>query len=155
MSNNKHIAKPIDVCIWNDPRDNKICERMADHFIMAERTKLIHLWHALKILPGEDLERERENQLNKARLIILLVSVEFISSPHCNGSMMEQVMQRHQKGLIHFIPIIAGYVDYSDAPFGKLSVLPINGKPIVAWRRQDEALFYITLEIKNIVKCIS
>jgi transcription elongation GreA/GreB family factor len=50
------------------------------------------------------------------------------------------------------LPIIMRPVHWEDAPFSKLQVLPMDGKPVTRWIDRDEAFLDIAREIRKTVK---
>jgi len=46
----------------------------------------------------------------------------------------------HEKGEACVLPILLRPVDWRDAPFAKLQILPTGAKPITRWLDPEEAL---------------
>ena len=97
------------------------------------------IWSVRKVSAGKELLREIDNYLNSADIILLLVSVGFMSSDDSYRVQMQRAMERHKRGEARVIPVILKPVDWKEAPFGKLQPLPTNGKPITNWPNRDEA----------------
>jgi hypothetical protein len=78
-------------------------------------------------------------QLERARIILLLVSANFIASDYCWGTEVRRALERHARNEAVVIPVILSPVDWHSAPFGKLQALPTDGKPINTWGNRDQA----------------
>jgi tetratricopeptide (TPR) repeat protein len=65
---------------------------------------------------------------------------------------MRDELERHYAGEARVIPVILRPVDWDDAPFSKLQVLPTNRRPITSWPNSDEAFFDVARGIRIAVK---
>ncbi len=68
--------------------------------------------------------------MEKAEIILLLISSSFFASAVINGTHMEIVHQRHQENTCVLIPILLYPSDYSSSSIGGLRSLPRNGIPV-------------------------
>ena len=68
-----------------------------------------------------------------------------MASDFCTSVELKRAIERHKAGEVRVIPVILHAVDWDNAPFASLSVLPDYGKPINKWRPIAEAY-------QNIVK---
>jgi hypothetical protein len=76
--------------------------------------------------------------LNSARVILLLISADFLASPYCYDVEMKRALERHEAGEVRVIPIILRPCDWHASPFSKLQALPKDGKPVTEWQPQDK-----------------
>jgi tetratricopeptide (TPR) repeat protein len=129
-------------------QDDDLLSHLEKHLSMLVRSRHIIGWNKKEILAGSDIQSESVEHFDRARLILLLVSPDFLASPYCYGSEMKRAMERHQAGDARVIPILLRPVFLEGAPFMKLQMLPSNGKPITSWSNYDEAF-------ENVVKGIS
>ena len=60
--------------------------------------------------------REIDKHLNTARVILLLISSDFIASDYCYDVEMERALQRHEVEEARVIPVILRPVDWTEAP---------------------------------------
>jgi hypothetical protein len=119
-----------------------------------KRQGLVTFWHDRNITAGTEWQREIDQHLNTADIILLLVSPDFMNSDYCYGIEMKRAMERHERGETSVIPVIVRPVYWQDAPFGKLQALPTDSKPIQGsgWHNQDEAFFDVAEGIRTIVE---
>ncbi len=106
---------------------------------LLERQGLVESWHDRKILGGQDWAREIDERIERADIILLLVSSDFIASDYCWEKEMKRALERHAAGEAQVIPIIVRACDWAGAPFAHLQALPQDGKPVASWPRPDEA----------------
>jgi hypothetical protein len=140
---------PIDVFTSYSHEDEALHVELAKHLKPLEREGIIHLWHDRRITAGKEFAREIDDSLNRAGMILLLVSPDFIASEYCWGNEMKRAMERHEAGEARVIPIILRPVDWHQTPFGKLLALPKDGKPVTSWDNQDAALLDIAGGIRT------
>jgi hypothetical protein len=121
------------------------------HLKLLNRQGIISEWHFRMITGGAEWKGEIDNHLNIAKIILLLISSDFISSDYCYDIEMKKAMKMHERKIAHVIPVILRPVDWHSSLFGKLQALPKDGKPISTWPNHDEAFLDITKGIKNVI----
>ncbi|MEL6763156.1 MAG: COR domain-containing protein [Cyanobacteria bacterium J06607_6] len=132
-------------------KDDLLREQLETHLKLLQRQGLIQPWHDRRILPGDDWEDAIDDNLNRADIILFLVSPDFLNSDYCYEIEMPQAMERHEKGEATVIPIIVRPVDWRGTPFNKLSWLPQNGEPVTQWRDRDAAWLNVETGIKDAI----
>ncbi|MBT9316839.1 TIR domain-containing protein [Leptothoe spongobia] len=132
--------------------DEDLRDRLATHLKLLERQKVISAWYDRDITGGEEWETEILEQLEKADIILLLISADFLASDFCWGVELEQAMKRHGEKSACVIPIILRSVDWKDTPFSKLQALPKNAEPVTNWTNQDQAFTDIAKGIRRVAE---
>ena len=61
-------------------------------------------------------------------------------------------MKRHDLGDARVIPVILRLCDWHQARFGKLQLLPKDGKPVKTWNDIDEAFTDVAKGIRKAVE---
>ena len=133
-------------------KDDLLREQLETHLKLLQRQGLIQPWHDRRILPGDDWAGEIDDNLNRADIILLLVSADFMASDYCYDIEMTRAMERHESGEARVIPIILRPVDWRGTPFNKLSWLPQNGEPVVQWENRDAAWLNVETGIKRVIQ---
>jgi TIR domain/Tetratricopeptide repeat/TPR repeat len=133
-------------------RDKGLRDRLEEHLCNLKYRGLITTWYDREISAGEERAQQIDIYLNKAHIILLLISASFMASEYCYSTEMRQALERHEHHEADVIPILLRPVLYTDAPFAKLQMLPTNGKPIVQWRERDSAFVDIACAIERVAK---
>ncbi len=133
-------------------KDEKLRNELNKHLYNLKRQGLIVDWYDRDISAGTEWEHEIDSHLNTAQVILLLISPDFLASDYCYSIEMERALERHEAGEARVIPIILQSVDWQDAPFSKLQVLPKNAKAVTRWRNYNDAFFEITKGIREVLK---
>lgn len=103
-------------------------------------------------MPGKEWEFEINKSLDKANIILLLISPDFLASDYCDSIEVKQALMRHDAGACCVIPIILRPVSWKDAPFSKVQALPANGKAVTEWQNRDKAFLDIAEGIRRVIQ---
>jgi TIR domain len=147
-------SQPLEVFYCYARKDRALCEELNKHLTGLLRSGLITVWYDGNINPGTAWEAEIEAHLNTARIILLLVSPDFIASDYCYSKEMVRAIERHHAKDARVIPVLLRPVDWTDAPFHGLhglQVLPSNAQPVTRWPDRDEAFQDIAEGIRRVV----
>lgn len=91
------------------------------------------------IKPGTEWKDAIGGNLEQSKIILLLVSSDFLASDYCYEIEMKRAMERHQKKDAVVIPVIIRDCVWDNTPFAKLQGLPKYGKAIDLWTKKDTA----------------
>ncbi len=133
-------------------RDKGFRDRLEEHLSNLKYRGLITTWYDREISAGEEWAQQIDLSLNKAQVILLLISASFMASEYCYSIEMLRALERHERQEAVVIPILLRPVLYTDAPFARLQMLPTNGKPIVLWRDRDSAFVDIAYAIEKVAQ---
>ncbi len=132
--------------------DRKLVDKLERHLAVMQRQELITTWNKGKMMtPGGDEKSQLNAYIEKAKIILLMVSSDFMTFHYLDGTEVEQAMKRRQDGAI-VIPILLRPADYKGAPFEGLLPLPTNRKPVTTWSNLDSALLNVTQGIRKVVE---
>ena len=136
-------------------KDETLRDELENHLKLLVREKVIAVWHDRKILPGTEWGGEIDRHLEQAKIILLLISADFIASEYCWGKEFNRALERHESKQAVVIPIILRACDWSSSPFGKLQGLPRDMKPVTAWTDRDSAWTDVALGIRAIAESVN
>lgn len=147
-------SEAIEVFFSYSHKDEELRDELATHLVMMKRQGLISAWHDRDIDAGDEWETEILHHLNSARVILLLISNNFLASDFCYDKELLRAMERHELKEACVIPIVIKSCDWHGAPFGKLQALPKNAQPVTAWNDRDEAFLNVAQGIRRAVQQI-
>ncbi len=119
--------------------DEELRDLLDKQLIMLRRSGLIREWHDRKILPGDQWDKEISKYLDAARIVLLLISSDFLASQYCYDIEANRALERYEKGEVCLIPIILRPVVWQLTPFSKIQALPKNALPVEQWDDLDLA----------------
>jgi tetratricopeptide (TPR) repeat protein len=132
-------AAPIEVFLSHAEKDRGLCEELEKHLAMLEREGLIRPWSSRQIGPGDDWRAAVGEHLERADLIVLLLSADFFASDACFDVEVERALARAERGRARVIAVRARPYDWGSVRFDRVPVLPENGDPITSWPDRDAA----------------
>jgi hypothetical protein len=143
---------PVPVFISYSHKDEKHRESLESHLKLIQREGQISKWHDRKIAAGEEWKNAIDDNLHQARIILLLVSPEFIASDYCYDIELKEAMKLHEAGKAKVVPVIVRPCDWKKACFAKLQALPMDGKPVIEWQVRDKAWLDVAGGIRKIAE---
>jgi formylglycine-generating enzyme required for sulfatase activity len=120
-------------------KDELLRDELAKHLKPLRQQGIITNWHDREIPPGAEWQNEIDRHLESAQIILLLISADFLASDYCYSFELKRALERHESQEACVIPVILRSCDWKNTRFGKLQVLPTDGKPIKSWSDLDEA----------------
>lgn len=145
-------AKGIEIFCCYAHQDETLLNKLRTHLKPLQREGIIEVWHDRDISPGEEWEQEINEHLNKAQIILLLVSPDFLDSEYCYSIEMKHAIERHKKGEVRVIPVILRWSDWHGTQLRDLQALPTDGKPVKSWSDLDEAFYNVSGGIRKVVE---
>ncbi len=142
--------KPVDLFFSYSHKDEKLRDKLETHLSLLRGEESIRTWHDRQIGIGTEFAEAIDRHIEKASIILLLVSADFLASEYCYSIEMKSAMKYHESGTARVIPVILRDCEWDRAPFAKLRVLPTDGKAVTGrkWQNQDEAFLDITRGIR-------
>jgi hypothetical protein len=132
-------------------RDEALRNELEVHLSMLKRQGILETWHDRRIMPGEEFDKAISKNLEVADIILLLVSPDFLASDYCYDIEMQRAIARHEQNEACVIPVILRPCDWRHAPFGKLLVMPTDGKPVSKFSSQDDAFLEVVTAIRRVI----
>jgi hypothetical protein len=131
--------RSIEVFYSYAHEDEAFVRELEKQLSVLKRIGVITTWYDRQIEPGSRWQRDINDHLASARVIVLMVSSDFINSDYCWDREVLVAMQRHELGTAVVVPIVLRETAFLDkTPFGKLQMLPKDALPVVQWPRSDE-----------------
>jgi hypothetical protein len=142
----------IEVFFSYSHKDDNLREELEKHLKVLQRQGVIEAWNDRRISAGSEWEKQIHLNLQRAQIILLLVSSDFIASDYCLDIEVNQAMERHRTGNSIVVPVILRPCDWESMPFGKLQAVPKDARPITSWENRDEAFADIATTIRKIAE---
>jgi len=128
--------------------DEELRNELKKHLSNLKRQGVITEWYDRDISAGTEWGEEIKQYLESAKVILLLISPDFMNSDYINDIEVKRAMERHESGEARVIPVILRPVDWEGAPFSKLQALPTEVRPITLWSNRDEAFLDVIRGIR-------
>ena len=148
------MPEPIDLFFSYSHEDELLRDELATHLKLLERQGVIRGWHDRRIDAGHDWKQAIDEHLERAGIVLLLVSADFLASDYCYDLEMKRALERRETGGAVVIPVILRPCDWTQAPFAKLQALPRDGKAVTSWLNRDEAWTNVAQGIRGAVQTV-
>jgi tetratricopeptide (TPR) repeat protein len=145
----------IEVFYAYAPEDETWVQELEKHLSLLQRQGLISTWHPRLIAAGEDWQHVTDVRFQKASLILLLISPDFLASDYCYSAEMKQALEREREKGVCVIPILLRPVDWLHAPFAHLRPLPSDATFLTEWPNVDRAFAEISAGIRRTIEDLS
>jgi hypothetical protein len=143
--------EPIKLFYAYSNEDRNLSYQLEKHLVIFQRQGFISTWDRREIDWGSAEDDKVNSSFNTAKIILLLVSADFMVSDYSYSEEMQRAIERHDAGEAIVIPVILRPCHWQDAPFGKLPALPTGGKPVTSWSDKDAAFLSIVQGIRNAI----
>src|SRR5262249_21930305 len=144
-------ARPLSLFISDSQKDDPRREKLEAHLALLSRSGLFDVWHDRKIGAGREWAGKINDTLERADVVLLLVSADFLASDYCQDKELARAMERHVQGTARVVPVILRACDWEGSAFGKLQALPRDGNPIDGHPGvMDSALKQVAVALREI-----
>ena len=106
----------LEVFLSYAHQDQQFRNELDKHLSNLRRQGIISSWSDGDIAPGTEWRRQVMNHLDTARIILLLISADFMASDFCYSIEMTRALERHQAKEARVLPIILRPTDWKEAP---------------------------------------
>ena len=132
------MAQKVKVFISSstDEKDIAVVGKLDKFLGGLKNSGIIEVRTSQEITAGSDLEKETKRELQNADLILLIISIDYITSSKIWKKELEIAMGRHERMEARVIPIFARSTPLLDIlQFSKLKDLPGDKKTISDFAR--------------------
>lgn len=147
-----------EVFISYSHQDSEYKEHLVKQLEVLAEQKIISQWHDGLLTAGERWNNEIVKRLKSSRVILLLVSVDFLTSLYVNDVELKEAIRRYRSGEVLVIPILVRNTygwkkkPFGDIKLGDLQALPSNSKFIKSWKDRDDAFANVAEGIQKAVE---
>ncbi len=153
------MASPVPVFVSSATEDGDFCRQLDRHLGPLKRKQRISVWFEGMEELGSEAAKAALEELERASLIVLLVSADFLASEEerC-WEEMERALARHREGEAQVMPVILRACGWRDAPFAEMRMRILPERPagrvkaITSWRNRDEAFTQVTDALRELLE---
>ncbi|MDX1939125.1 MAG: TIR domain-containing protein [Saprospiraceae bacterium] len=133
------MSEPIHVFISYAHKDEAFKDELMIHLKPLERSGIIDVWQDREIDAGDTWNAEIKEALLKARVILFLVSSDFMASDFIHREEMKTAIEKHKQHKVSIVPIWIRPSATSYPELDQFQSLPKDRKPVSKWDDRDEA----------------
>ncbi len=129
-------------------REDEVYKSELLKYLAILRQDKLEIWHKGDIKAGEQWNDLIKQKLKEARLILCLISADFLASSYIDQVELAIALKKEKQEKIHLVPILIRPADVHNTSLGKFQMIPKNGKPVTSWKNMDEAWMTVVEEIR-------
>ncbi|MGJ0486771.1 MAG: TIR domain-containing protein [Methylomicrobium sp.] len=133
--------------------DDGLRTELSKHLSVLKHEGVVELWDDRHIGPGDDWESAIDARLDRAQIVLLLISADFMNSSYCRKE-ADRALKRRKAGETTVIPVVLRPIDWTSSNLAQLQALPKDGKPIVTWPNQDEGLLAVAKGVRKAAEAL-
>ncbi|HTK07807.1 MAG TPA: NACHT domain-containing protein, partial [Ktedonobacteraceae bacterium] len=143
---------PYRIFLSSAPEDDEWCRRLMVHFQPFIRQEKLKVWHQGLVEPGISAPEERTRALQKADLIILLLTPEYLASDLYAIEDAPLVVGSQQDGGVQVVPILCKECSWEIMGLADLQRLPDTGSPVPqAGEERDAVLKQVVNDVYHLL----
>jgi hypothetical protein len=124
------MSRPILFLSYSD-KDRVLKDRMLLHLRILERFRDVEIVDMLDATPGDKWEQHVREEIGRADVALLFVSPDYLASDFITQVEFPQLLERHNKGQLVVIPVIARAAAWTQVPaLRRLQAWPRDARPI-------------------------
>jgi hypothetical protein len=131
--------------------DEDLKKELDKYLKVLKRSSKVQVWNDRELIGGQEWDQTIMSELDKANIILLLISVDFNASDFIWEKELASAMKRHEEGTAHVVPIILRRCEWRSMPYAKLQALPRNATPVTEYPNRDAAFTEIAVGIEKLV----
>jgi hypothetical protein len=135
--------------------DEPFKDELDKHLKVLKRSSKVEIWNDRELVAGQEWDAGIMEELARANIILLLISVDFNASDFIWDKELAAAMVRHQEGTARVVPVILRKCDWTDLPYAILQALPRNATPVADYENRDDAYTEIAQGIEQLVDLIN
>ena len=129
-------------------QDKEWLNRLQVHLKPLERSGLIDQWDDTRILAGGKWKEEIEKALEQAKVAVLLVSADFLSSDFVADEELPKLLEANMKNGLAVLPVLVSPSRFTSTPsLSQFQAVNDPQKPLIALERADQEMVWVDLSV--------
>lgn len=132
-------SDPLSLFICYARKDERAVRELIPGLKVLARRGYIVPWRDTDLIPGEDWDETIKQRLQDARIILYMVSREFLASDYITAHERPLAMELVKQKKAVVVPILLSECLWKGEDFDSLELLPRKGDPVSSFPRRDTA----------------
>lgn len=144
---------PAELVYLAAPADREHLVELGKHLRPALRSSRVTDWHAGQLREGVDREAAQDRAIAAARVVVLLISPDYLDDPLCHRG-QAAALARREEGLLRVVPVYVRVIDdWRAHPFGHLTSTPRanKGAPVDEQPGRDRAWAEVAGDVRKVL----
>lgn len=132
-------------------KDERYRDELRGALTAYERKGELTAWDDTCIIPSQKWEAEILQGLERADIIVLLLSNDFIRSDYCYLKEMKHAIERDATGECAIVPVVVRACAFQKLELGQIQAIIPDGKPIKQHKDRDAAWLEVTTKLDRVI----
>jgi internalin A len=133
-------------------KDERFRDELKGALTAFERLGQLRGWDDTQIVPGQKWEPEILGKLERADIVVFLLSNDFIRSGYCYLKEAKRALERHAARECVVVPIVVRACRFDKLPLGEIQAIVPRRRPISEHTNRDRAWLEVTKQFDQIVE---
>lgn len=160
LKNELHTPTPapppaqMELLLLYHPADEALRDELETYLSTLRYSGLVEFWHEAHILPGGEQEAEMQQHQASARVIVPLITANFLADERLYLRYLDTALRRHHAGEAKLIPLLLSPCDVMSTPLFELNTLYPKPKGRAVSQKPDraETLTNFAQDLRGIVE---
>jgi hypothetical protein len=141
---------PLFIC-YAHANERTVRQLIPSLKVLAKR-RYIAPWRDTDLVAGEDWDDTIKGRLSNARVILFMVSRDFLASEYITEQERPLAMRLREEKKAVVVPVILSPCGWREEDFARLEKLPRKDEPVSSFSPRDNAWFLVEEGIKKAVE---
>jgi len=146
------VGSPVEVFLSYAAEDEAPRRELRARLAPLERDGVVRVWDASATGAGHAWHEERAARLHAARIVVLLVSADYLASDDLHRDEMLPSLERRANGEALVLAVLVRACGWDPGRFPVDALLPRNGRPVASWPNRDEAWADVAAGLREAVE---
>jgi hypothetical protein len=147
-------TQPLHVVFCYAPQDQDLCEALEAHLSLLVRQGYLTSYSSRRVGAGADARAEVDRQMDRADLILLLVSADFLASDHLYDVELRRALARRADYPDEVLGVLLRPCDWKHGELKALEMHPREpgtgeARALTRWESRDEGLQRVAEAIRE------
>jgi TIR domain/NACHT domain len=136
-------------------KDGKWMRLFVQHLASLEREKRLTVWSDAKLAAGVEWFDEIEKALKNAKVAILLLSVDFLTSDFILNEEVPRLLRRRAQDGLHLVPVILRTCPWQEVGWLQpLLIRPLGAKTLASFRGKEAQEVEVVKVVKEVLSLV-
>lgn len=147
------VTQPLHVFFCYAPQDEELCKGLEAHLSLLVRQGYLTSYASRRVGVGMDRRAEIDRQMDRADVILLLVSADFLASDQLYDMELRRALERRAKRTEDVLGVLLRPCDWKHGDLASIDMVPraADGTvvPVTAWESLDGAFTKIAERLRE------
>ncbi len=143
--------KPVRLFVSYSSKDQRYKDDLETNLTLMKNQGLISSWDMRHLTAGEPWDQRVKEELEKAQVILLLITTNFLASYYIQRVELERALQRHKKKTAVVVSVIMSDSEWRETELKDVQVLPPGGKAIVNWKPRAKGWVEVAQGVRKVL----